>query len=107
MRLYENKREVKLSEALVRIFTDNVPSHNIEYMISFDDVERLTRFGKAWTKKDTSNWGKLTPKFFIHQEYCPALGYDDGDIFLTILFEDDAMKRYFGQKKFHIWEEVK
>ena len=106
MKLYENKREIELSEALVRIFTNNVPGQNIEFMISFDEVTRVTRFGKCWTKKDTSRWGKLTPKYFVHEEYCPALGYDDRDIFLLVLFGQAGMKRYFGEKKFHIWEEI-
>ena len=75
--------------------------------ISFDDVTRITRFGKCWTKHDTSHWGELTPKFFVHKEYCPALGYDDRDIFLIELFDDDGMQRYFDKKKFHIWEEIK
>lgn len=106
MKLYENKKEITLSEALVRIFTNNVPGRNIEFMISFDDVTRITRFGKCWTKKDTSRWGKLTQKYFVHKEYCPAIGYDDGDIFLLELFKDDGMRKYFNEKKFHVWEEV-
>lgn len=107
MKLYENKREIELSGALIKIFTNNVPGHDLEFMISFDDVERLTCFGKTWTKKSPFNYGKLEPVLFIHREYCPTLAYNDKDIFLMILFEDDAMNRYFNKKKFHVWEEIK
>lgn len=107
MKLYENKREVELAEVLVRLFMDNVPNHNFEYMISYEEVDRVTRFGKAWTKKDINNWGKLTPKLFIHQEYAPIISYGNKDLFLIDLFREPGMNKYFYTKKFHIWEEIK
>ena len=58
MKLYENKREITLKDALTILFTNNRPNQNIEYMISFDEVTRVVAFGKSWTKKDTSNWGQ-------------------------------------------------
>lgn len=48
MKLYENKREITLKEALTVLFTNNVPGQNIHYMISFDEVDRYIRFGKGY-----------------------------------------------------------
>ena len=107
MKLYENKREITLKEALTILFTNNVPGLNVEYMISFDEVTRCVVFGKSWTKKDTSKWGKMVCKYWIHQEYCPVIGYDDADLFLVDLIHIPGMQKYFNQKKFHVWEEIK
>lgn len=107
MKLYENKREITLKEALTILFTNNVPGLNFEYMISFDHVTRLVAFGKTWTKKDTSNWGKMVCKYWIHQEFCPTIGYDDIDVFLVDLMHIPGIQKYFNAKKFHIWEEIK
>ena len=107
MKLYENKREIALWTALKMLFVDEVPGHDFEYMISFDEVERLVAFGKTWTKKDTSRWGKLVCKYWIHQEYCPTIGYDDVDLFLVDLLHIPGMEKYFNKAKFHVWEEVK
>lgn len=107
MKLYENKREITLKEALTILFTNNVPGLNFEYVISFDEVSRLVAFGKTWTKKDTSNWGKMICKYWIHQEYCPTIGYDDIDLFLVDLLHIPGMEKYFHKAKFHIWEEIK
>ena len=105
MRMYENKRETTLKEALTILFTNNIPDFNFEYMISFDGVTRIVAFGKSWTKKDTSNWGESVCKYWIHEEHCPTIGYDDVDLFLVDLMHISGMQKYFGQKKFHIWEE--
>lgn len=107
MKLYENKREIALWVALKTMFCDDVPGHNFEYMASFDEVARVVAFGKTWTKKDTSRWGKNVGKYWIHEENCPTIGYDDVDVFLSKLMHIPGMKTYFYQKKFHIWEEVK
>lgn len=107
MKLYENKREVELWQALKMMFCDGVPGHNFEYMITFDEVTRVAAFGKTWTKKDIHRWGELVPKFWHHQEYCPVLSYDDIDVFLVELFNDSGLKKQLGCKKFHVWEEVK
>ena len=106
MKLYENKREINLSDALMTMFTNNVSGDNFEYMISFDEVDRLVTFGKTWTKKDTINWGIPTPKYFITREYCPTISYDSEDLFLVDLFNDPYMKKYFNQKRFHIWSKI-
>ena len=106
MELYEHKREITLKEALTILFTNNVPNCNLEYMISFDKITRVVAFGKSWTKKDTSNWGKSVCKYWIHKEYCPTIGYDDVDLFLVDLMNIAGMQKYFNQKKFHIWEEI-
>jgi len=106
MKLYERKRELTLKEALTILFTNNVPDCNIEYMISFDEVKRVAAFGKSWTKKDVSNWGENVCKFWIHEENCPTIGYCDVDLFLVDLLHISGMQKYFGQKKFHIWEEI-
>ena len=106
MVLYKNKKEVTLKEALTILFTNNVPDLNIEYMISFDEVKRLVTFGKGWTRKDTSNWGKSVCQFWIHEEHCPTLAYDDADLFISDLLHISGMQRYFNTKKFHIWEEI-
>jgi hypothetical protein len=106
MKLYDNKREVTLKEALTILFTNNRPNQNIEYMISFDEVTRVVAFGKSWTKKDTSNWGKNVCKYWIHEEHCPVIGYDDADLFLLDLTHISGMQKYFNQKKFHICEEI-
>ena len=105
MRLCEHKREITLTEALTILFTNNVPNCNFEYMISFDEVTRVVAFGKSWTKKDTSNWGKNVCRFWIHEEHCPTIAYDDVDLFLLDLMYIPGMQKYFGQKKFHIWME--
>ena len=105
MKLYENKREITLKDALTILFTNNRPNQNIEYMISFDEVTRVAAFGKSWTKKDTSNWGKMVCKYWIHQDNCPTIAYDDIDLFLVDLLHIPGMQKYFNQKKFHIWEE--
>ena len=105
MKLYENKREITLKEALVILFTNNVPDQNFEYMISFDEVTRLVAFGKTWTKKDPANWGKNVCKYWIHEEYCPTIAYDDIDLFLIDLFHISGVQKYFNKKKFHIWED--
>lgn len=106
MKLYENKREVELCAALKMMLCDDVPGHNFEYMISFDDVARVAAFGKTWTKRDTLRWGEEVCKFWIHEEHCPTIGYDNIDLFLVDLFHISGMK-YFNMKKFHIWEERK
>lgn len=106
MNLYENKREITLTEALTILFTNNVPGRNYEYMISFDEVARVVTFGKSWTKKDTSNWGKNICKYWIHEEYCPTISYDNIDLFLVDLLHIPGMKKYFNTKKFHIWAEM-
>ena len=105
MKLYEHKKETTLKEALTILLTNNIPNHNFEYMISFDEVERVVAFGKSWTKKDTSRWGKDVCKFWIHEEHCPTIAYDDVDLFLLDLMHLSGMKKYFNQKKFHIWTE--
>ena len=33
MKMYENKREITLKEALTILFTNNIPNINFEYMI--------------------------------------------------------------------------
>ena len=106
MKLYEHKRETTLKEALTILFTNNVPNCNFEYMISFDEVTRIVAFGKSWTKKDTSRWGENLCKFWIHEEHCPTIAYDDVDLFLVDLMHISGMQKYFNQKKFHIWEEI-
>lgn len=106
MKLYENKREITLKEALTILFINNVPNHNFEYMISFDEVTRVVAFGKSWTKKDTSNWGKDVCKYWIHEENCPTIGYNDIDVFLSNLMHISGMETRFYQKRFHIWEEI-
>ena len=106
MVLYKNKKEITLKEALTVLFTNNIPNLNIEYMISFDEVKRVVAFGKSWTKKDISNWGKSVCKYWIHEEHCPIIGYDDVDLFLVDLMNISGMQKYFNQKKFHIWEEI-
>ena len=106
MKLYENKREITLKEALTILFVNNIPNHNLEYMISFDDVTRCVAFGKSWTKKDISNRSTSVCKYWIHEEYCPVIGYDDVDLFLVDLMNISGMQKYFNQKKFHIWEEI-
>ena len=107
MKLYENKREITLYDALYRMKADQVPNHNFEFMISFDGVERLYVFGKTWTKKDTSCWGKNVSKYWIHPQYCPVLAFGNEDVFLANLFTDSMMHKYFNTKRFHVWEEVK
>lgn len=106
MKLYEHRQETTLKDTLTILFTNNVPNQNFEYMISFDGVTRVVAFGKSWTKKDTSNWGKNVCKFWIHEENCPTIAYDDVDLFLLDLFRIPGMQKYFNQKRFHIWEEV-
>ena len=107
MKLYENKREISLYDALYQMKADNVPGHNFEFMISFDEVDRLYVFGKTWTKKNPSCWGTDVNKFWIHQQYCPVLPFDNEDVFLANLFTDSMMHRYFNTKRFHVWEQVK
>lgn len=107
MKLYENKREIALWVALKTMFCDEVPGHNFEYMIEAYGNKNLIAFGKTWTKKDTSRWGKLTPKFWIHIENCPTIAYDDIDVFLLELFNIQGVNTYFHEKQFCVWEEVK
>lgn len=107
MKLYENKREISLYDALYQMKADQVPDHNFEFMISFDEVDRLYVFGKTWTKKNTSCWGKNVSMYWIHPQYCPVLAFDKEDVFLANLFTDSMMHRYFNTKRFHVWEEVK
>lgn len=107
MKLYESKREIKLWSTLKMMFCDDVPGHDFEYMISFDEVLRLVAFGKTWTKNDPKNWGENICKYWIHETYCPTVAYDDIDLFLVDLLHISGMERYFNQKKFHIWEKVK
>jgi hypothetical protein len=106
MKLYENKREITLKDALTVLFTNNVPGGYYEYMISFDEVTRVVVFGKSWTKKDTSKWGKMVCKYWIHEENCPTIAYDDIDLWLVDLMHIPGMQKYFNEKKFHIWEEI-
>lgn len=106
MKLYENKRQIMLSDALVAMFSNDKPHNNFEYMIDFDEVTRLITFGKTWTKKDPAHWGKLVPKYWIHKENCPVIAYDNEDLFLVDLFNDPYMKKYFNQKRFHIWVKI-
>lgn len=106
MKLYETKREITLKDALTILFTNNVPDQSIEYMISFDEVTRVVAFGKNWTKKDISNWGKNVCKYWIHEEHCPVIGYNDVDLFLVDLIHIPGMQKYFNKKKFHIWEKI-
>lgn len=107
MKLYENKREISLYDALYQMKADQVPDHNFEFMISFDEVDRLYVFGKTWTKKDPSDWGNNVSKYWIHQQYCPVLVFNKEDAFLADLFTDSMMHRYFNDKRFHVWEQVK
>ena len=106
MKLYENKREITLKEALTILFTNEIPGRNFEYMVSFDEVTRLVAFGKSWTKKDISNWGKTVCRYWIHEENCPTIAYDDVDWFISDLLNISGMKRHFNKKMFHIWEEI-
>ncbi len=94
MKLYENKKEVKLWDALLEMLTNEWPGHDFEYMISFDNVTRLKAFGKTWVG------GRY--KLWIHDQYCPVYSYDDRDVFLLELFKD--LNTYFGQKIIHVWE---
>ena len=96
MKLYENKREVKLWDALKIMLTNEVPGRDFEYMISFDDTTKLKAFGKTW-KGDVC-------KLWIHDQYCPVYPYDDRDVFLLELFKN--LNTYFGEKIIHVWEEV-
>ena len=96
MKLYENRKEIKLWDALMDMLTDEWPGHDYEYMISFDGVTRLVAFGKTWIKG--------TPKLWIHEQYCPTIPYDDRDVFLVDLFK--GLNNYFGKKIIHVWEEV-
>ena len=106
MKLYENKREIALADALTILLTNNIPGRDFEYMISFDEVTRVVAFGKSWTKKDTSRWGKMVCKYWIHEEHCPTIAYDDIDSWLVDLLHISGMRKYFNEKKFHIWEEI-
>lgn len=97
MKLYENKREIKLWDALKIMLTNQVPGSNFEYMISFDDTTRLKAFGKTWVDGVCKLW--------VHDQYCPTISYDDRDVFLVELFK--GLNTYFGQKIIHIWENTK
>ena len=96
MKLYENRKEVKLWDALFDMLSDEWPGHDFEYMISFDDNTRLIAFGKTWVSGASKLW--------IHEQYCPTFPYDDRDVFLLELFKN--LNTYFGQKRLHVWEEV-
>ena len=98
---------IGLYDALYRMKSDNVPDHNFEFMITFDRVERKIVFGKKWTKNSASNFGTNTPVYWIHQENCQTFVYENEDMFLSDLFKDSVMHIYFGEIKFHVWEEVK
>lgn len=106
MKLYEEKKQINLSDALAVMFGSDTPHDNFEFMIDFDEVDRLVAFGKTWTKKDPTHYGVLVPKYWIHQEYCPVVSYDEEDLFLIDLFNDSYMKKYFNQKRFHVWKKI-
>ena len=106
MKMYETKREITLSDAITRMFIDNVPGHDFEYMVSFDEVDRLIAFGKSWTKQDPAKWGELVPKLWVHREYCPTIPYNDKDQFLVNLLSEPYMDWTHGYKRFHIWERI-
>lgn len=106
MKLYEEKRQINLSDALTVMFGSNTPHDNFEFMIDFDEVDKLVAFGKTWTNKDPAHWGKLIPKYWIHKEHCPVISYDHEDVFLVDLFNDNYMKKYFNQKRFHVWKKI-
>lgn len=97
MKLYESKKEVKLWDVLRTMLTDEVPGHDFEYMISFDETTKLKAFGKTW--KDG------IPKLWIHESYCPVYQYDDRDVFLLELFK--GLNTYFGRNIIHVWENTK
>lgn len=97
MKLYENKKEIKLWDALMEMLTNEWPGHNSEYMISFDGDTKLKAFGKTWVKG--------VPKLWIHDIYCPVFAYDDRDVFLVELFK--GLNTYFGRNIIHVWENTK
>ena len=106
MKLYDKRIQINLSDALATMFTNDMQGDNFEYMINFDEVTRLVAFGKTWTKKDPAHWGTSVPKYWIHQEHCPVISYDHEDLFLVDLFNDPYMKKYFNQKRFHVWRKI-
>lgn len=102
MKLYENKMEISLNKALTVLFTNNVPGTNIHYMISFDDVDRKIKFGKGYNPfyRDTT-WTIVKNDIII------SFAKDNVDEFLMELFDDPYMVCHFGEKKFHVWEEIR
>lgn len=107
MKLYNNKTEISLYDALYVMKADQVPNHNFEFMISFDEVSRLYAFGKTWTKKSPDCWGENVPMYWIHQQHAPTLSFKDDDVFLANLFKDAYISGSLRNKTFHIWKEVK
>ena len=107
MELYKNKIEISLYDALYEMKADQVPNHNFEFMISFDEVDRLCAFGKTWTTKNPRHWGENVPMYWIHQQYAPTLPFEDDDIFLANLFKDAYISGALRQKKFYVWKEIK
>jgi hypothetical protein len=102
MKLYENKKEIKLWGALKIMLTDEVPGHDFEYMVSFDGETKLKAFGKTWVE---DGYASTSPKLWIHESYCPVYPYDDKDVFLLELFK--GLNTYFGRNIIHVWENTK
>jgi hypothetical protein len=98
MKLYENRREITLKDALTVLFTNNCPGTSIQYMISFDEVDRCILFGKGYNPIYNENAWTISS---INGIVC--FKNDNADAFLVELFNDSYMER----NMFHVWEEVK
>ena len=43
------------------------------------------------------NWKKNICKYWIHEEHCPTIAYDDVDLFLVGLMNISGMQKYFNK----------
>ena len=96
MKLYENKREITLAEALAVLLTNNVPGQFIHYMISFDETGKFIKFGKGYHPIYDCAW------FIADDDTILALSPTNTDEFLIRLFDGPYLSQYFEEKQFHV-----
>ena len=90
-------KTINLSEALTRLFTDEVPGHYYEFMITSNDTDRKTFFGKTYTDEGFKYW--------VHQDFCPCFWFFDKDLFLVELFSEDSISVDGNTKKYVVREQ--
>ena len=101
MKLYKNKKEIGLYDALYCMKT--IVNYNFEYMVSQGD--KLITFGKIWIEDIATK--KLKPQYWIHQKDQRIFLFENEDMFLVKLLTNDIFAQSTNSKTFCVWEEIK
>lgn len=91
--------EITLLEAMHRLRNHKKKSVRLVFLVTFDDCDRKTRFGKKWNKV-MKEWQYLVQD----SEHAPTFCYDERAA-VSAITSVPGMGRYFATVKYHVYQE--